>query len=163
MEDTDDIEHGNNSKNNITCDEKNHSTCKVTLPAGRDEVGNHSSESILPMKSQDVGIPCEGGDPLQGIDNEPIDTLALEPGEVQVIRKKTPMSIPILCPICLETYKEGETVIVSSNVSCTHGFHQDCILDYLVRQEQGSNPCPCCRQVFLSTETMNDTHKNRVV
>lgn len=166
-EKSDDIEQGITPETNITSDKDNDSTSRTTLPHGQDEKETHAWDQCHPssssvMKSEDCsqsGTTGQGG-ALQSIDKEPYDALALELGEVQLIRKASPMSIPILCPICLENYKEGETVIVSSNISCTHGFHQECILDYLVRHERGSYPCPCCRQVFLSTETMSDVWKN---
>jgi hypothetical protein len=131
--------------NNNNEDNNNDSKCQITLPQGHDEMDTCPSDK----PSQD-----DGGTAIQSIDQERFDSLEVELGEVQLMRKNSPLSIPILCPICLDCYKQGDTVIVSSNVSCTHGFHQECILDYLVQHAPGSNPCPCCRQEFLPTETM---------
>lgn len=64
-------------------------------------------------------------------------------------RHPQPDIIPNRCAICLESYEVGEHIVWSENEQCQHAFHQDCILDYLVRLEDTSkNPCPCCRQQF---------------
>lgn len=78
-------------------------------------------------------------------------------------------SVPIFCAVCLMEYAQNERVCWSSNYECTHVFHEDCILQWLVslgRKRSGSrsfgrNPsdaklldygmeCPCCRQEFVS-------------
>ena len=51
------------------------------------------------------------------------------------------------CLICMAEYEVGNVVIVSRN--CPHAFHQDCILDWLSRE---NNACPCCRTVFYDPE-----------
>ena len=49
------------------------------------------------------------------------------------------------CDICLLEYQVGETVAWSPNVECSHAFHRDCILDWLVRKPS----CPNCRVDYL--------------
>jgi hypothetical protein len=80
------------------------------------------------------------------------------------------------CAICLEEYHEYEKVCWSSNPSCPHVFHLDCVMDWFVTKEQHKQQshleqhgrrrsrrrsgryqsesdaqptCPCCRQHFL--------------
>ena len=53
--------------------------------------------------------------------------------------------VPGTCVICLNPYQLRETVAWSSNPSCVHCFHQECISKWLTRQIE----CPCCRQGFL--------------
>mmetsp|Transcript_8666 Transcript_8666/g.24912 ORF Transcript_8666/g.24912 Transcript_8666/m.24912 type:complete len:297 (-) Transcript_8666:284-1174(-) len=36
------------------------------------------------------------------------------------------------CTICLSDYKPDDSVVASDNLDCTHTFHSDCIVDYLV-------------------------------
>lgn len=75
---------------------------------------------------------------------------------------------PIFCAICLAEYEASERVSWSSNPDCTHAFHEDCVVEWLVSlgqtksknvrfpeeptEEQLFNyqlECPCCRQSFI--------------
>lgn len=49
------------------------------------------------------------------------------------------------CGICLMDYKVGDEVAFSPNKECTHGFHTNCIIDWLIE----NNSCPICRQDYL--------------
>ncbi len=96
------------------------------------------------------------------MDIEQNDTMASDLEEIELFTgKNSPVSVPITCPICLEHYKEGDTVVLSGNPCCTHVFHQHCILDYLVRHDEGTSPCPCCRQVFLPKEVLRGGWKKK--
>lgn len=53
-----------------------------------------------------------------------------------------------VCAICLNGYKVGEHIASSCNLNCIHCFHEDCILEWLVRTKNKS--CPACRREFLS-------------
>jgi len=76
---------------------------------------------------------------------------------------------PIFCAVCLMEYEVEDRLCWASNRECTHVFHEDCILQWLVslgkkrskRQTFTRNPieqrlldfdmqCPCCRQDFVS-------------
>jgi hypothetical protein len=72
-------------------------------------------------------------------------------GILDLPRKHSPQAVPNACAICLESYKPDETVVWSSNIDCSHAFHQDCILDYAVnlKKVKDNVPCPCCRQDFM--------------
>lgn len=50
------------------------------------------------------------------------------------------------CPICWEGYKVGEKVCWSKNENCTHAFHFDCIVTWLVDHDH----CPMCRSPYLT-------------
>jgi hypothetical protein len=56
------------------------------------------------------------------------------------------------CAICLEDYEEGDNICWSHNRRCNHVFHQECIVEWLVRHDA----CPVCRQDFLSLEDLNN-------
>ncbi len=55
---------------------------------------------------------------------------------------------PKICPICLEEYKVGEEIAWSNNHECPHAFHLDCILDWLMENDD----CPLCRGKYLYAE-----------
>ncbi|WCJ30072.1 RING/U-box superfamily protein [Euphorbia peplus] len=42
------------------------------------------------------------------------------------------------CSICLESYKEGNTLV---HLPCAHKFHSKCVVPWLENNAQ----CPCCR------------------
>jgi Ring finger domain len=57
-----------------------------------------------------------------------------------------------LCAICLDHYQEGETIVWSNDMDCSHVYHKECFVDYLSRRRnpnQEDNPCPTCRRNFL--------------
>jgi cell division septation protein DedD len=49
------------------------------------------------------------------------------------------------CDICLLDYQVGDAVAWSPNLDCSHTFHNDCVLDWLVRKPT----CPNCRHNYL--------------
>jgi hypothetical protein len=57
-------------------------------------------------------------------------------------------SIPNNCAICLSEYVSGDTIVTSCNAMCPHAFHQECIVEWLVKMQVGA-PCPCCRRTFV--------------
>lgn len=85
--------------------------------------------------------------------------------------KCTRRNCPIFCAICLSEFEASERISWSSNRDCTHVFHEDCIVQWLVslgrtkskNQRFSHEPsealllnyqleCPCCRQEFISRE-----------
>ena len=56
--------------------------------------------------------------------------------------------VPNQCAICLGNYCVEDPVVWSSNPDCSHAFHEDCLVDWLVHSKQDGTPCPCCRQSF---------------
>ena len=76
-------------------------------------------------------------------------------------------SVPIFCAICLSEYEKCDRVCWSSNAECSHVFHEDCILQWLISsgKKRSTNQyftrqptdeellenefCPCCRQDFI--------------
>ena len=58
-----------------------------------------------------------------------------------------------VCPICLDNFEVGDTVMWSryNHGSCSHAFHEDCLLQWLL--EQRENECPTCRACFIADPT----------
>ena len=72
--------------------------------------------------------------------------------------------VPNCCAICLESYRVGEKVAWSTNVSCSHAFHRSCIVEYLVTMKDGNGtPCPICRQPFTTLNINNHNNNNETV
>mmetsp|Transcript_4544 Transcript_4544/g.5974 ORF Transcript_4544/g.5974 Transcript_4544/m.5974 type:complete len:170 (-) Transcript_4544:375-884(-) len=53
------------------------------------------------------------------------------------------------CPICLLNFEDGCSTCYSNNPLCSHVFHHECMLEWLMQHEE----CPCCRAQYL-TETV---------
>ena len=62
--------------------------------------------------------------------------------------------VPASCIICLLQYAPGTYVTWSPNKDCTHCFHRDCILMWLLKKEE-PYLCPCCRREFVPEAMMN--------
>jgi hypothetical protein len=56
------------------------------------------------------------------------------------------------CDICLLEFEVGDFVAWSPNLECTHCFHNECLLDWLVRK----NTCPSCRKDYLKGSKEDD-------
>ena len=70
------------------------------------------------------------------------------------VRLTPTRTTPNCCAICLNHYQTGDTVIWSTNSSCSHAFHRDCMLGWLVKTPAGKPAmCPCCRQAFMEEDT----------
>jgi len=83
--------------------------------------------------------------------------------------------VPIFCAVCLEEFGDGERVTWSANADCSHVFHEDCIVRWLVSlgrtkaktQRFSDEPtesqllgydmeCPCCRQDFVMKSDLGE-------
>ena len=62
--------------------------------------------------------------------------------------------VPNECAICLTGYEVGETIVTSFDGQCPHAFHQECIVEWLVKMQDGA-PCPCCRRTFIELDPHN--------
>lgn len=59
------------------------------------------------------------------------------------------------CAICLCPFKEHETVCESSNRTCTHQYHPECLEPWLVLHEE----CPVCREAYLPSQRQLSSRK----
>mmetsp|Transcript_22843 Transcript_22843/g.25989 ORF Transcript_22843/g.25989 Transcript_22843/m.25989 type:complete len:240 (+) Transcript_22843:317-1036(+) len=67
---------------------------------------------------------------------------------IDVHQKKNSPSIletTSICAICWSTYVDGDTACCSRNKSCSHIFHEACLMPWLLKR----NDCPMCRSDFL--------------
>ena len=49
------------------------------------------------------------------------------------------------CAICLAEYSQNQRVCESSNPACTHMFHEECMVSWLMKHHR----CPICRQRYI--------------
>jgi hypothetical protein len=111
----------------------------------------------------ETGIPAN---PVTTLEANPIVVEECETGYLMI--RSPPLlpscrsyrQVPNCCAVCLCPYEVGETVVWSSNPLCQHAFHQDCMLDWLTKMQDGT-PCPCCRQDFTDLATHNSVEQTR--
>jgi len=85
--------------------------------------------------------------------------------------------VPISCAICLADYSISDEVTLAANAECTHVFHKQCIIRWLIRQleknksnciglqvlpKSMSLECPVCRQDFVKLVTEFGREADRV-
>jgi Ring finger domain len=50
-----------------------------------------------------------------------------------------------MCDICLLPLSPGEVIAWSRNPNCGHAYHEECIVDWLLRKPT----CPSCREIYI--------------
>lgn len=68
------------------------------------------------------------GNVSKGISQEQLEKLHQKPCEAEGV-----------CSICYEDVKKGDPMVY---LPCTHGFHHDCIKEWLLKEKV----CPMCKQ-----------------
>mmetsp|Transcript_18811 Transcript_18811/g.26520 ORF Transcript_18811/g.26520 Transcript_18811/m.26520 type:complete len:199 (+) Transcript_18811:528-1124(+) len=97
-------------------------------------------------------------DTAQGSDdNDPVESIQQHHYNEDALRLKIPETekhkcVSGTCTICICPYEVGERVIWSTNESCKHAFHEECILLWL---SKGKKRCPVCRYYFCPTLHLN--------
>ena len=89
------------------------------------------------------------GDPSQGDENCDVKPLMAPPDEVDLEENSELTNVVLddsaTCAICLQAYEHGDEICMSSNSSCCHVFHSECLGKWLLRHDD----CPCCRQKYM--------------
>lgn len=165
-------------------------------PANDDHSVDEDLEAPTKTKGKSVGYDTaddsslEGGS-VDGFLDEPLNQVIIPAAGVrrdscddlpaELLRR-----VPNGCTICLGRFKPGDRVTWSNNKNCSHVFHNECILDWLIasgrkalrRQRRTedhtelryvNNPllkitnfamlCPCCRQDFMLKPSEPDIPK----
>ena len=138
----------------------------ISLPMpGCDLEGIHIC-SLSEKESRQEGNKWKLPSLFQTRDDDASEKSPTEPvtNQQQTVEKR---SVPIFCAICLSEYEKCDRVCWSSNTECSHVFHEDCILQWLIssgkkrsiNQSFTRHPtdekllenelCPCCRQDFI--------------
>ena len=63
-----------------------------------------------------------------------------------------------VCPVCLDGFGIGDTVMFARSLSCNHVFHEECLLPWLL--ERRENECPSCRAVLVQDDDEENKSKH---
>jgi len=123
-----------------------------------DEADNETDETIedlnklddIPKKEKEIiggGMDCV---PVKLIEEHPNAVIPDSKDSTSSPKKETqPKPKNILenreCPICWEPYQVGQQICWSPNKRCTHAFHADCMILWLMKKDD----CPMCRSNYL--------------
>lgn len=150
----------------LTSDDYTH----VRIPySGYDFVGLQVKERDIPTSTKRTGSRKRSLAHPRGQRGDP---QCVEDGNQTTIasrKKDERRNVPGFCAICLGEFELSEKISWSSNVECTHVFHEECIVTWLNTlgrkspkyQRFSDDPsvlqllnykleCPCCRQDFIS-------------
>mmetsp|Transcript_2151 Transcript_2151/g.3325 ORF Transcript_2151/g.3325 Transcript_2151/m.3325 type:complete len:322 (+) Transcript_2151:222-1187(+) len=136
------------------CDIEGIHICSCSMEAekeDRQEVKRRKLPSLFQTRDDDASKQS----PIEPVTNQ------------QQQQKVDKRNVPIFCAICLSEYETCDRVCWSSNTECSHVFHEDCILQWLISsgKKRSMNEfftrhptdekllehefCPCCRQGFI--------------
>lgn len=110
-----------------TNDEAENTTVPLRENSPSDFVGDKQDENSTNSDNDGCSPACSPNADYFGIEDD-----ARDPGTA--------------CDICILEFEVGDEVAWSPNLNCSHAFHKDCILDWLVRKPT----CPNCRQDYVN-------------
>jgi hypothetical protein len=65
-------------------------------------------------------------------------------GKYKKVKKTDKELIELVCPICIDNFKEGEYY---RTLDCTHSFHKKCIDRWFKKDH---SECPMCRKLIIN-------------
>jgi hypothetical protein len=150
---------------------------------GGKKKGSEKSEGTDECSTDDVAVDDDPMDEFMG-DSETNITIPIAGAEYHGEVCGNDREVPNGCAICLCAFDEADKITWSSNASCNHVFHHDCIVDWFMasgrkalqrqrRQEARTGVvqlsddalkritscpmnCPCCRQEFVTPPRDDD-------
>lgn len=130
----------------------------MSWPLVRKKIFIDSGEDVCYEKTQNDENKSD-------VDRSPLPCMSINESAAET------RAVPMFCAVCLAKYELSDRVCWSSNSDCTHVFHEDCMLQWLLALGRKSsrgrrfsrNPtemqlmefdktCPCCRQDFILFE-----------
>lgn len=131
------------------------------------EASRPQISSLYPQQTEQQSIKINPPSSLYDIndpyideddDDNPYSALAL--CNTPAAQSQSIRLVPPTCAICLTNYSIGCYVSWSKNSECTHAFHRDCILMWLLKKEEPL--CPCCRREFVPSFASRDLTEDGV-
>jgi len=108
---------------------------------------NENTTTTMNKKKNDDHFDDNDNNDFSGMlkDDIYLDESSSQPSQETSL--KTSLYLPnMTCPICLDDYKVRDDIAWSKNDECSHTFHFDCILEWLLKHDE----CPLCREDFLN-------------
>ena len=139
-------------------------TLKALSPEGDQDttMGDQSTDDNIPVDTKT--IPEDEKDMTNAKELDDMELASMDDStnfELTLLRIQTnngERQVPGSCAICLCRYQVDDRVVWSNNDKCSHAFHDDCMVDWLVNVREGA-PCPCCRQEFVSMDGVDQPEK----
>ncbi|KAK1743819.1 hypothetical protein QTG54_005416 [Skeletonema marinoi] len=125
-----------------------------------------AADAAVAFEYTHLSLPLPGSGCASNTNDKPDKSLPNQQ-QMEVVKKVENRSAAINCAICLSEYEKCDRVCWSSNTECSHVFHEDCILQWLISSGEKksmnqyffTNPtdekllekviCPCCLQDFI--------------
>jgi len=156
MERNGEIEEEERSKNSVEC----------RGDMAQDNDSTAAADAAVAFEYTHLSLPLPGSGCASNTNDKPDKSLPNQQ-QMEVVKKVENRSAAINCAICLSEYEKCDRVCWSSNTECSHVFHEDCILQWLISSGEKkstnqyffTNPtdekllekvlCPCCLQDFI--------------
>lgn len=110
--------------------------------SGRQQGGKQQQETNTNLRKRDIYVE----------NSHMIKTYSKKSMTLSKASSVSSLYSPKNCPICFEAYKEGDNLAWSKNTDCPHAFHLDCIIDWLMDNDD----CPMCRGDYLCLDKDQD-------
>lgn len=131
-------------------EEKNdEGTCRACNSPGRNSLRNLDGENedfILGQTSKDNPVVSSLRSSITFLKNI---------GASSSTRRANSILYDDCCTICLEPYNDNDQICRSRNKQCSHLFHLDCMVNWLLHHDE----CPICRAAYLDNSEESDQQK----
>lgn len=128
-----------------TVEEEEHNAAMNVIEMGGTAAHDNANNESMVVKNLETASTYENDEEVMNAVECHVETGA--PAYIKLRTASGKRTVPNCCAVCLCTYKEGETIVWSSNGNCQHAFHNECVMEWLIKMQNGT-PCPCCRQEF---------------
>lgn len=129
---------------------------KSNLPYRKVEIGDEETGEVPESQNRSIHKTRNSARESRGSGAaDSVSASSTVPTRSSLVSQQSSSRIPI-CSICLSSYHNGDEVAYSTNPSCQHEYHRECIQDWLMSHEE----CPLCRNVFLPKDASTSTSEH---